>query len=265
MSIPLGTIWVVFVIGSCHSSPSCSDKGTTSSIQFNVTCDDYLTVYVDGKLLGEGNTGIKSRGFRQYEIQQGSQVVALKCKGKPPPWEKAILGSLGNGLVTDNSWKCTNSVSLGWNMRNYQDDSWPMAASHGPNSAQTFPWGDFDSIDSNALWIWTNDNVNDFEVYCRLNIVLPCTKVQSSFFQTMQPITDIALEGFLLRQVNVASDTECGFRCSQHSACVSFTAQQLEGPGPRMCELYNASAKSHPKSVVKRKGYRYYERVYVYY
>ena len=151
-------------------------KGTTSSIQFNVTCDDYLTVYVDGKLLGEGNTDIAVKGFRQYEIQPGSQVVALKCKGKPPPWEKAILGSLGNGLVTDNSWKCTNSVSLGWNMRNYQDDSWPMAASHGPNSVQTFPWGEFDSIDSNALWIWTNDYVNDLEVYCRRNIVLPCTK-----------------------------------------------------------------------------------------
>ena len=145
-------------------------------MQFNVTCDDYLSVYVDGKLLGEGETHITSKGFHQYEVHPGSHVIALRCKGKSPPYVKAIMGSLSNGLITDNTWKCINRFSQGWNMGNYPDESWPIAASYGSNIPPTFPWGNIESIEASATWIWTNDNVGDVEVYCRRNIVFPCTK-----------------------------------------------------------------------------------------
>lgn len=151
-------------------------KGSTAAIKFNITCDNYLSLYVDGTLLGEGVTDAGYKGFHQYELRPGSHVVALKCKGNPPSWEGGILGSLENGVVTDTSWKCTTSAETGWNMRTYQDDNWPMATSYGPNSASTFPWGNIQDIDSSALWIWTQDNKNDVEVYCRRYIVIPCTK-----------------------------------------------------------------------------------------
>ena len=61
-------------------------------------------------------------------------------------------------------------------MRNYPDESWPMAASYGTNNPSILPWGYFEGIEPKAAWIWTNDNTGDVEVYCRRNIVFPCTK-----------------------------------------------------------------------------------------
>ena len=145
-------------------------------MQFNITCDNHLTVYVDGKLLGGGTTNVEKKGFHQYQLTAGSHMIALKCRGNSQPWEGGILGSLENGVVTDTSWKCTNSLSQGWNMRSYEDEDWPIAKSYGPNSASTFPWGDIKSIDNRAVWIWTDDNDNDFVVSCRRSIVIPCTK-----------------------------------------------------------------------------------------
>lgn len=263
MIILFGTACIILIVKSWAISLGCNDGGTTTSMQFNVTCDNYLSVYVDGNLLGEGETHITSARFHQYKVHPGSHVIALRCKGKSPPFVKAIIGSLSNGVVTDNTWKCTNSFSQGWNMRNYPDESWPMAASYGTNSPSTLPWGYFEGIEPKAAWIWTNDNTGDVEVYCRRNIVFPCTKVKYSFFQPRETNEDIALQGFLLRQVKVASDIECGLRCSQY-ACASFTVQQLGSRGPRSCELYTESATSKPTSVIKRTGFRYYERIHVY-
>lgn len=81
----------------------------------------------------------------------------------------------------------------------------------------------------------------------------------------MESDKDIAIEGFLLRRIKVASETECGLRCSQHRTCVSFTVQQPRGPGLKICELNTVSAKSHPESVVRRKGFQYYERAHIFY
>ena len=103
-------------------------------------------------------------------------MVALSCKGSTQSWKGGILGSFDNGLVTDTSWKCTATATYGWNMRIYQDDDWPMAVSHGPNSHSTLPWGEIQSIDKKAAWIWTKDNKNDIQIYCRRNLVDPCTK-----------------------------------------------------------------------------------------
>ena len=151
-------------------------KGISSAIKLNITCDSFLTLFVDGNLVGEGDANAKDKGFLQYELAPGSQVVALKCKGNPQPWQGGILGSFENGLVTDTLWKCVTAASLGWNMRTYEDDNWPMATSVGPNDDKTFPWGKFSSIDSSASWIWTKDNVKDTEVYCRRHLVSPCSQ-----------------------------------------------------------------------------------------
>ena len=131
---------------------------------------------MDGKYLGGGDTNVKSKGFFVYELMAGSYVIALSCKASPPPWSGGILASFDNGLVTDPSWKCITTATFGWNTRNYQDHDWPMATSYGPNYPWTLPWGEIPSIDKNAVWIWSKDNQNDTEIYCRRNLVEPCTK-----------------------------------------------------------------------------------------
>ena len=150
-------------------------KGISNAIKLNITCDTFLTLFVDGNLVGEGDANAKKKGFLQYELAPGSHMVALKCKGIPQSWQGGILGSFENGLVTDTLGNVT-SASLGWNMRTYQDDNWPMATSVGPIDDTTFPWGKLSSIDSSASWIWTKDNVEDTEVYCRRHLVSPCNQ-----------------------------------------------------------------------------------------
>lgn len=151
-------------------------KGTSSAIGVNITCDSYLELYVDGKLLGGGATNVTSKGFFVYQIMPRSHVVALSCKASAPPWEGGILGSFENGLVTDTSWKCITTARYGWNMRKYRDDDWPMALPYGPNNKSTLPWGRIPSIDEKAVWIWSADNKGDTEVYCRHSLVAPCTE-----------------------------------------------------------------------------------------
>ena len=151
-------------------------KGTSSAIKVNITCDSYLEFYVDGKHLGGGATNARKEGFLAFEITAGSQMIALSCKGSAGPWEGGILGSFDNGLVTDSTWKCITSPGLGWNTRTYQDHDWPMALSYGPNNDSTLPWGEISSIDEKAVWIWSKDNKQDTKVYCRRNLVEPCTK-----------------------------------------------------------------------------------------
>lgn len=151
-------------------------KGTPSAITVNITCDRNLYLYVDGKYLGGDVADAKKKHYFTNEIMPHSHVVAIRCTASTPPWQGGILGSFENGLVTDTSWRCTTSAEYGWNMRSYRDDDWPMATSHGANSPSTLPWGNIDSIDKKAAWIWSSDNKDDSEVFCRHKLVKECTE-----------------------------------------------------------------------------------------
>ncbi|XP_020625384.1 uncharacterized protein LOC110062776 [Orbicella faveolata] len=257
--------WGIIILSECGLSSSCSDKGTSSAIGVNITCDSYLELYVDGKLLGGGATNVTSKGFFVYQIMPRSHVVALSCKASAPPWEGGILGSFENGLVTDTSWKCITTARYGWNMRKYRDDDWPMALPYGPNNKSTLPWGRIPSIDEKAVWIWSADNKGDTEVYCRHSLVAPCTEVKSNFFKAPESGRDMAIAGFSLLRTKVASAVECGLKCGQRSACASFAVEYSDSPGSKLCELNTVKATSHPESVVRKKGFQYYDEAEVFY
>ena len=88
---------------------------------------------------------------------------------------------------------------------------------------------------------------------------------KQSYFQTPKSTRDIAIQGFLLLKVRVAGVIECGLKCGQDSACVSFTVQSSDIRGSRLCELHNVTAESHPQSVVRKEGYQYHEVVQTFY
>lgn len=75
----------------------------------------------------------------------------------------------------------------------------------------------------------------------------------------------MAIEEFLLLRTKVASAVECGLRCGQRSACASFAVQYSDSPGTKLCELNTVTAKSHPHSVVRKKGFQYYHEAEVFY
>ncbi|KAJ7358988.1 hypothetical protein OS493_019893 [Desmophyllum pertusum] len=89
--------WVILLLAECSLSSSCSDEGTSSAIEVNITCDSYLQLYVDGIFLGGGVTNVKSLGFLGYEIKAGSHMVALSCKGSTQSWK----GEFWVRLITD--------------------------------------------------------------------------------------------------------------------------------------------------------------------
>lgn len=257
--------WGIIVLSECGLSSSCSDKGTSSAIGVNITCDSYLELYVDGRSLGGGATNVKSEGYLVYQIMSGSHVIALSCKGSASAWEGGILASFENGLVTDTSWKCTTTARYGWNMRTYRDDDWPTASSYGGNSKSTLPWGEISSIDDKAVWIWSSDNKKDTEVYCRHSLVAPCTEVNTNFFEAPEFGRDMVIAGFLLLRTKVASAVECGLKCGQRSACASFAVEYSDIPGLKLCELNTVKAISHPESVVRKNGFQYYDQAEVFY
>jgi len=79
-----------------------------------------------------------------------------------------VLASTPNGLVTDSSWKCTNTFQTGWYLPNFDDSAWPAAVTgNNPGGTRGF----ISSIGTNAQWIWTrmwgNQRHWDQYVYCR--------------------------------------------------------------------------------------------------
>ena len=77
-----------------------------------------------------------------------------------------ILGSTSNGLVTNETWKCTSVLYPEWNSLDFDDQNWPLAkviANHGAS-----PWGTLNGIAVTAKWIWGNTNSNT--TYCRLSL-----------------------------------------------------------------------------------------------
>lgn len=75
----------------------------------------------------------------------------------------------------------------------------------------------------------------------------------------------MAIAGFSLLRTKVASAVECGLKCGQRSACASFAVEYSDSPGSRLCELNTVKATSHPESVVRKKGFQYYDEAEVFY
>ena len=75
----------------------------------------------------------------------------------------------------------------------------------------------------------------------------------------------MVIAGFLLLRTKVASAMECGLKCGQRSACASFAVEYSDSSGPKLCELNKVKAKSRPESVVRKKGFQYYDQADVFY
>ena len=75
----------------------------------------------------------------------------------------------------------------------------------------------------------------------------------------------MVIAGFLLLRTKVANAVECGLKCGQRSACASFAVEYSDSPGSKLCELNTVKAKSHPESVVRKKGFQYYDQAEVFY
>lgn len=100
-------------------------------------------------------------------IDSGIQVLAVSChSNKTKPW---IMGSVSNGMVTDDRWKCFSQEKEGFDNMNwvtslFDDTHWAQAVANYSNTHS--PWGKVPDISNNAFWISTADK-DDSKLFCR--------------------------------------------------------------------------------------------------
>ena len=124
------------------------------------TCDNSLEIFADGRSLGEDKHWPVASS---YLIPGDTRVISVL--GKDFGSQYGILGSFSNGLVTNESWKCSSTLYPGWNSPDFDDGHWPHAVVVGKHGDK--PWGVIPGIELTAKWIWAAGNPDD--VYCRLD------------------------------------------------------------------------------------------------
>ena len=79
--------------------------------------------YADGLKL-DGNSNHNQQ--QQADVPRTTQVIAVKCRNTGRAY--GIAAWLANGVVTDESWKCTSDEpGDDWTQIGYDDAAWPQA------------------------------------------------------------------------------------------------------------------------------------------
>ena len=125
-----------------------------------------MTVYADGKLIDTFNCTQTRPLAVNFTILQTTQVVAIETESRK---SAAIIGSFGDGVVTDPKWKCTSNTHLRWKLPEFDDADWKPAISVSENgddggTLTTQILG----ILPEAEWIATAEG-GDQIIYCRLH------------------------------------------------------------------------------------------------
>eukprot|EP00918_Siedleckia_nematoides_P001726 GHVU01004102.1.p1 GENE.GHVU01004102.1~~GHVU01004102.1.p1 ORF type:complete len:285 (+),score=9.68 GHVU01004102.1:113-967(+) len=147
----------------------CVPAVVVKPIVLKVTCDDRVSVYIDG----QATPIVQNYNWQQVssvQIPGNTKVVAIQCRDKARV-KVGIIASLSNGVVTDNSWQCSGTLQAGWAGTPFTPNpAWWASATIIPNIAA---WGNFaqnGGISSSAKWIWTSQYSYpgwDTPVYCR--------------------------------------------------------------------------------------------------
>ena len=121
-----------------------------------------MEIFADGQSLGTDSNWEKPTTYR---VPGNTRVLSVAGEDYGGGYF-GILGSISNGQVTNETWKCSSVMSSGWNSPNFDDQSWLLAkviANHGDS-----PWGTLNGIAVTAKWIWGDTNSNTS--YCRLSL-----------------------------------------------------------------------------------------------
>ena len=115
--------------------------------------------YADGLKLDRDSNYYR---HEQAEIPRTTQVIAVKCRDFGGGY--GIAAWLANGVVTDESWKCTNhEPDDDWTQIGYDDAGWPRAVVN-PRPRRVFSNGE----PYNVIWADCDGRQDGCKtVYCR--------------------------------------------------------------------------------------------------
>jgi pectate lyase len=146
-----------------------------------ISADNEYEFYINGNKLGGGNNWWDAES---YVFPVDFEKIVIAAKGIDLGGEAGFVACIeidGKILVSDETWKVTNTLQPFWVTNEFVDDSWSTATAYGElGSPNAMPWAGTPnggtvhglSNDRGAKWIWTNDNVNDDVAYFRYVIYL---------------------------------------------------------------------------------------------
>ena len=115
--------------------------------------------YADGLKLDRNSNHNQQQ---QADVPRTTQVIAVRCHDSGGGY--GIAARLANGVVTDESWKCTSNEPDGdWTRIGYDDAAWPRAVINAP------PRGVFSNGEPyNVIWADCDGRRDGcMTVYCR--------------------------------------------------------------------------------------------------
>ena len=124
-----------------------------------------MEMFADNTSLGDDNDNWEDPFT--YKVPADTRVISVIGRNRQDGSPYAgILGSTSNGLLTNETWKCSSDLYPGWNSPDFDDRDWPFAKVVGKHGDP--PWHTRDGIAKAAKWIWADNT--DYVVYCRLKV-----------------------------------------------------------------------------------------------
>ena len=129
-------------------------------LRVTAVCDK-LTLYADGNNVGASS----SPEVLSVTVPGQTDVLAVSCEKTSGPG--GFLLSTSMGIVTDNSWLCSDTVTdTAWTEKVFDDTAWQQADQIGQNTAGSF-FVEYKEIDPYAHWVWYGTTNT---VFCRRTI-----------------------------------------------------------------------------------------------
>ena len=144
-----------------------------------INCDNKMNLWIDGVEKHDGNMAKWNR-VSTLVIPKTTRVIAVKCVDEG--WGFGLIASAtdSNGrdvLVTDESWKCSNTAEAGWETLSFKESAnWQPANIINNKHLLGDAW-DSDGLfnmSPNRKVLWGPDTSNDYS-YCRKVIDLAGT------------------------------------------------------------------------------------------
>ena len=111
---------------------------------------------------GENVTTLGWHSSTAVELTSTCVIAIEALNNSPGPM--GLIASTDDGVVTDDTWRCTSQEEADWFSETFDDSHWPSAHMWYDNGDGY--WNQISSINSDAKWIWT-ENQNELSIFCR--------------------------------------------------------------------------------------------------
>ena len=164
-------------------------------------------VYIDGQAIASPSTSVIGENHWHSNVEKEMQVIAVECESTGG--FAGFIAYAGDVMISDGSWKCSETVEENWYKVEFNDSDWSNAFKIEKNypKKHTYldnPIRDHDGyFPQTAWWLWSSGTYNATEVstiYCR---GLTGKGIARSHF----PLQRLSFIPVILRTLNCLSHT----------------------------------------------------------